>query len=83
MYKSEVITYQTELASWQIAQASAVTPAEAIVDQFHKNFPYIYVDKADSKAYWGKLTKTWLVQSAIIMILFVAILFLQKRKDVI
>ena len=83
VYKSEVITYQTTLAEWQIAQTSAVTPAEAIVHQFYSNFPWIYVDKEDSIAYWAKLTKTWLVQSSIITILFVTILFLQKRKDVI
>jgi hypothetical protein len=83
VYKSEVITYQTELAEWQIAQASAVTPAESVVDQFYKNFPWIYVDKEDSVTYWAKITKTWLVQSFIIVVLFVAILFLQKRKDVI
>jgi len=83
VYKSEVISYQTTLAEWQIAQTSAVTPAEAIVNQFYSNFPWIYADKEDSTAYWAKLTKTWLVQSSIITILFVAILFLQKRKDVI
>jgi hypothetical protein len=83
VYKSEVITYQTELAEWQIAQASAVTPAESVVDQFYKNFPWIYVDKEDSGTYWAKITKTWLVQSLIIAVLFVTILFLQKRKDVI
>lgn len=83
VYKSEVIAYQTELAQWQIAQASAVTPAEAIVEQFYTSFPWIYVDKEDSVAYWAKITKTWVVQSSIIVILFIAILFLQKRKDVI
>jgi len=83
VYKSEAITYQTELANWQIAQAAAVTPAEGIIDQFYKNFPWIFVNKEDSGAYWAKLTKTWLVQTFIISVLFVAILFLQKRKDVI
>jgi len=83
VYKSEVIAYQTELANWQIAQASAVTPAESIVNQFYSNFGWIFVNKEDSSAYWAKLVKTWLVQSFIIVVLFVAILFLQKRKDVI
>jgi hypothetical protein len=82
VYKSEVITYQTALAEWQIGQASAVTPAEAIVNQIYTNFDWIFVDKENTVIYWAKLTKTWLVQSAIIMILFVAILFLQKRKDI-
>jgi ABC-type multidrug transport system ATPase subunit/pSer/pThr/pTyr-binding forkhead associated (FHA) protein len=82
VYKSEAITYQTELANWQIAQASAVTPAEAIVNQFYTNFDWIFVNKEDTEAYWAKLISTWLVQATIILILFVAILFLQKRKDI-
>ncbi|HEX6269394.1 MAG TPA: FHA domain-containing protein [Anaerolineales bacterium] len=82
VYKSEAIAYQTELINWQIAQASAVTPAEGIIDTFYTGFGWTYVDKEDSQAYWGKLTRTWLMQSGIILILFVAILFLQKRKDV-
>jgi ABC-type multidrug transport system ATPase subunit/pSer/pThr/pTyr-binding forkhead associated (FHA) protein len=82
VYKSEVIAYQTELINWQIAQASAVTPAESIIEQFYVNFPWTFVDKNDSGAYWAKITKTWVIQSGIILILFVAILFLQKRKDI-
>ena len=82
VYKSEVITYQTELANYQIAQAAAVTPAESIIEQFYENFNWIFVDKEDSAAYWGKIIKPWMIQSGIILILFVAILFLQKRKDI-
>ena len=82
VYKSEVITYQTELANYQIAQAAAVTPAESIIEQFYENFPWIFVNKEDSGAYWGKIIKTWVIQSGIILVLFVAILFLQKRKDI-
>jgi hypothetical protein len=82
VYKSEIITYQTELINWQIGQASAVTPAEAVIEQFYTSFDWIHVDKNDSKAYWAKITKTWAIQSGIILILFVAILFLQKRKDI-
>ncbi|MGB7875091.1 MAG: FHA domain-containing protein [Anaerolineales bacterium] len=82
VYKSEVITYQTELATWQIAQASAVTPAESVIEQFYINFDWIFVNKGDSAAYWAKIIKTWVIQSGIILILFVAILFLQKRKDI-
>ena len=82
MYKSEIVAYQTELINWQIAQASAVTPAESIIEQFYVNFTWTFVDKEDSVAYWAKITKTWVIQSGIILILFVAILFLQKRKDI-
>jgi ABC-type multidrug transport system ATPase subunit len=82
VYKSEAIAYQEELIKWQIAQASAVTPAEGVVDTFNTGFGWTYVDKENGPAYWGKIIFTWLVQSSIIMVLFVAILFLQKRKDV-
>ncbi|HET9587876.1 MAG TPA: FHA domain-containing protein [Anaerolineales bacterium] len=82
VYKSEVIAYQTDLINWQIAQASAVTPAEGIINTFYTGFGWTYVDKENGPAYWGKITRTWMVQSGIILTLFVAILFLQKRKDV-
>jgi hypothetical protein len=82
VYKSEAIAYQQELIEWQIAQASAVTAAEGVVETFKTGFGWTYVDKENGPAYWGKIIFTWLVQSGIIMILFVGILFLQKRKDV-
>ncbi|HJR80046.1 MAG TPA: FHA domain-containing protein [Anaerolineales bacterium] len=82
VYKSEAITYQKELIEWQIAQASAVTPAEGVIDTFNSGFGWTYVDKENGQAYWGKIIFTWVVQSGIILMLFVAILFLQKRKDV-
>ncbi len=83
LYKSEVIAYQEALIKWQIGQASAVTPAESVVDTFHAGFGWSYVNKEDPVAYWAKIMKTWLVQLFIIVLLFVAILYLQKRKDVI
>ncbi|MEW6400575.1 MAG: FHA domain-containing protein [Chloroflexota bacterium] len=82
VYKSEIITYQQELIEWQIAQASAVTPAEGVMDTFYTGIGWSFVDKEDPGAYWGKLIKTWLVQTFIIMLLFVVILYLQKRKDI-
>ncbi|MEW6028936.1 MAG: FHA domain-containing protein [Chloroflexota bacterium] len=83
LYKSEIIAYQEALIKWQIGQASAVTPAESVVDTFHAGFGWSYVNKEDPVAYWAKITKTWLVQSFIIVLLFATILYLQKRKDVI
>jgi hypothetical protein len=81
VYKSQAITYQQDLINWQIAQASAVTPAESTVNIFYTGIGWSFVDKRDVIAYWSKITSTWLVQLLIITILFVAILFLQKRKD--
>jgi hypothetical protein len=82
LYKSEVVTYQEAALKRQIAQAAAVTAAEGVIDTFYTGFGWSYVNKEDPVAYWSKITYTWAVQSGIIMILFVAILYLQKRKDV-
>jgi hypothetical protein len=83
LYKSEVIAYQEELIKWQIGQASAVTAAEGVVNTFYTGIGWSFVDKENSQAYWAKVISTWLVQLGIISLLFVAILYLQKRKDVI
>ncbi len=83
LYKSEVVAYQQELIKWQIAQASAVTPAEGVMNTFYTGIGWSFVDKENPAAYWKQIITTWVVQLGIIAILFVAILFLQKRKDVI
>lgn len=78
VYEAEKIAYETARVELQVA----VAPAEAIVGNFYNGVGFAYVNKEDSAAYLAKITKTWLVQSSIILILFGAILFLQKRKDV-
>jgi len=83
VYKGEASAYGEAFGKWQAARGAAIVPAEVSVAAFYKNLSWTIVDKGDSAAYWSKITFTWLVQSVIILILFVAILFLQKRKDVI
>ena len=83
IFQAEQIAYQESLASWQIARAQAVQPAEALIGQVHKDFGWTFVDKEDSEAFWIKIASTWVAQSTIIAILLVAILVLQKRKDVV
>jgi ABC-type multidrug transport system ATPase subunit len=82
LYKSELIAYQEAALKRQIAQAAAVTAAEGVIDTFYTGFGWSYVNKEDPIAYWSKIFYTWAVQSGIIVILFIAILYLQKRKDV-
>ena len=65
------------------ANELVVAPAEGVVRNFYSNFPFMYVDKNDTVAYYSKVGFTWLVQGFICLVLFVAILYLQKRKDVI
>jgi ABC-type multidrug transport system ATPase subunit/predicted component of type VI protein secretion system len=82
VYKSEIITYQQSYAAWQVGQGSAVSPAEFAVGKYYTDLKWTVVNKEDTGAYLAKITKDWMVQLFIILILFVAILFLQKRKDV-
>ena len=82
VYQAEQVAYETARVNQQIALQSAVAPAEGIVKTFYDGISWSYVDKEDRPAYFAKITKTWLVQLFICLILFVAILYLQKRKDV-
>lgn len=85
-YKRQVEAYQAERVAYETARAEiqvAVAPAEGVIRNFHNGVGFMYVNKEDSAAYIGKIVYTWSVQGLIILILFVAILFLQKRKDVI
>jgi hypothetical protein len=81
VYQAQVVAYQTALADWQVARASAVQPAETLVDQIHRDMGWTFVNKKDTAAYISKVAGTWIAQGVIISILFVAILILQKRKD--
>ncbi|HRJ56162.1 MAG TPA: FHA domain-containing protein [Anaerolineales bacterium] len=85
-YKRQVEAYQAERVVYETARAEiqvAVAPAEGVIRNFHNGVGFMYVNKEDSAAYIGKIVYTWSVQGLIVLILFVAILFLQKRKDVI
>ncbi len=78
-YQRDRVAYETDRAELQVA----VAPAEGVVRNFYNNFPFMYVDKDDTAAYYAKIGFTWFVQGAICLLLFVAILYLQKRKDVV
>lgn len=82
-YQRQVIQYQTDLANWQIARASAVEPAESLVNRFNRDFGFMFVDKSDPAAYAGQIALSWGAQLAIISVLFIGILIMMKRKDVI
>lgn len=83
VFKAETIAYQEALANWQIARVSAVEPAEGLISQFYDDFGWTIVNKEDRSAYFVKIFSTWFAQALIILVLFGAILFLQKRKDVV
>jgi len=80
-YMSQADLYQREAAVYGEIQGRS-SLAEQIVRQFYNGAGWTYVNKKDTGAYIAKITSTWLVQGLIILILLVAILYLQKRKDV-
>jgi len=82
VYQTEKVAYETARINQQIALQSAIAPAEGVVKTFYDGVSWSYVDKEDRAAYFAKITKAWFVQFLICTILFVAILYLQKRKDV-
>lgn len=85
-YKLQVEQYQRDRVAYETRRAElqvAVAPAEGVVRNFYTNFPFMYVNKQDTATYYAKIGKTWVIQGAICLILFVAILYLQKRKDVV
>lgn len=85
-YKQIVDQYQKDRVAYETARAElqvAVAPAEGVIRNFYNGVGFMYVNKEETATYLGKIVYTWAVQGLIILILFFAILFLQKRKDVI
>jgi hypothetical protein len=78
VYQAEKVAYETARVELQVA----VAPAEGIVKTFYDGVGWSYVNKEDRAAYFSKITSAWLVQGIICLIMFLAILYLQKRKDV-
>lgn len=83
VFQAEMVAHQTELAAWQVARASAVQPAETLVNQIRRDMGWTFVDKDDYLAYYAKLIRSWIAQSFISVLLLVGILILQKRKDIV
>jgi len=82
-YQTVVVKYQKELAAYNIARASAVTPAEGLIFQVNRDFGWTFVDREDSAAFYSKIATTWMAQIIYSFVLFLVIIFLQKRKDVV
>ncbi len=82
VYKDEQKQFATEMGEYQAARVGAIKTAEGIIGKLYDNFGWLFVEKNSAK-YWTMLVTTWVAQGVIMSVLFVAILILQKRKDVI
>lgn len=83
VYQAKVAEYQQARIQWQLGREAAIQPVEGMINASERDFGWAFADKEDPLAYWGTILASWLAQGIIIGLLFVAILILQKRKDVV
>lgn len=80
-YQKAIEDYLEEKTELEVARATAKGSAEARIRIFYDDFGWTFVDK-ESDDYFRTLALTWGAQSFIILVLFIATLFLQRRWDV-
>ena len=73
-FKDEATTYQVALADWKIKRNTAVGKAEGLINRFHEDFSWAFVNKGDNQVFWSKILFAWGVQTLIITVLFLLIL---------
>ena len=88
LYQAQREAYETRRAEAaqggfqnKVAIETSVLPAEELIRQFYPGFGWTYVDKYNANAYRTMILKTWAAQGVIILVLFVLIVILLKRKD--
>jgi ABC-type multidrug transport system ATPase subunit len=81
IFKDEATAYQEDLAEWEIKRNTAVSKAEGLINRFHEDFGWAFVDKEDTQAYWQKILTTWGMQFSIILIMLGLILLSFRWKE--
>jgi hypothetical protein len=82
-YLTGLQTYQQNLGTLEGRRTLAVGSAESMIRRFKTDFAWAFVSKKDHPAYLRYLYRTWGAQLVIIMVLFVATLLVQKRRDLV
>ena len=82
VYQAEVVAYQQASITHQAGVATAVQPAETVIQKYNEKFGSAFVNRDNPSEFWFFLLKTWIAQLVISGVLLVGIVFLQKRKDV-
>jgi len=82
VYQGQMATYQNQLIQYEFARRGAVAAGEGIIAGVTKIYGWAWVNKHDPSIFFPWLVNTWLAQVKIILVYFVIILFLIKRKDV-
>ncbi|MCU0489046.1 MAG: FHA domain-containing protein [Anaerolineales bacterium] len=81
VYESQMADYQEAKLEYEGARAEAVNSAEGLIENVKKEIGWAFVNKNDPKVYWPWLISTWGAQSIIILVYFILILVIFKRKD--
>jgi hypothetical protein len=82
-YKTQLETYQKGLSELEVKRAIAVGSAESTIRRFKDDYGWTFINKNDRQVYLKTLVTTWAAQLIISLVLFVGVVFLQKRNDVV
>jgi ABC-type multidrug transport system ATPase subunit/pSer/pThr/pTyr-binding forkhead associated (FHA) protein len=82
VYKGEMAKYGEDLARYNITRVSAVKGGEGTIEMVNEKYSWAWVDKSAPTKYYPWLFKAWVSQLEIMVVYFVIILYLIKRKDV-
>ena len=83
VYEVRMTDYQEAFTTYNVAREGATKGAEELISSASAQFGFGYVNKNDPEIFWPWLFRAWTAQGILILIYFVVILFLIKRKDVI
>lgn len=82
-FRTDIESFQKELTELKVKRAIAVGSAEATIRHYKDDYGWTFINKNDRAGYMRILWINWLAQIAIIIILFVAVILLQKSYDVV
>ena len=82
LYEVQLLNYREELAELEVDRVTATSSAESTIEALNDDFGWTFVDRDNESAYFGTLSRTWLAQAIIILVLLSGTVIMQKRKDV-
>jgi len=82
VYQGQMANYQNELIQYEFARRGAVEAGEQIIAGVTKIYGWAWVNKHDPAIFFPWLVNSWLAQLKIVLVYFLLILLLIKRKDV-
>jgi hypothetical protein len=82
VYQAELLAFQQEMGKWRITRESVTRAAEETVNFFHQDYGWAFIEKNNPAIFWRRIRADWAALIAISAILFIGILVMQKRRDI-